>query len=416
MTQWHCLTLMILNQMKQNLFQPPHHRLHRRPPLTERSSEQGSNKFGEVVPLLKINHIRLFKKIGMIFLSTLLCILLIFNAGFIDCFAVAGVDDAALLFLLAAICVSCGVIFATYESAEAGTSALYDNMDSGTRTILDGYVEKLEAELAVNTAGVYVGASFVADYWSDVLKAVVATFGTYEAINTVTNLSDPNFTGVTESTSFEYTLNCNESSVSQYQINNMTHTIIGYEATGFTVPSYVDVSAGQSTRRYTEYLSIANGIFDCFFIEYGGDTFDCTESIRYSDGRLAYGSTLHYFSDTLYFGGHKLVKELIDSGGGFALTADGVNIVQSGYIMGTDIPVSTGICPDGIWTEKNFSDWLNDLIFGNTLPGNPGIDAVSYPGNDVWHDGSINDDIAVGSPSIGIAVPATSPILVSVLE
>ena len=81
--------------------------------------------------------------------------------------------------------------------------------------ILDGYVEKLEAELAVNTAGVYVGASFVADYWSDVLKAVVATFGTYEATNTVTNLSDPNGTGVTSCTPFEYTVECHKSSVSQ---------------------------------------------------------------------------------------------------------------------------------------------------------------------------------------------------------
>lgn len=352
--------------------------------------------------MLKSNYKRLLKKLGTIFLATILCIVLIFNAGFIDCFAVAGVDYA-LLFLLSAICGACGVSFATYEAAEAGTSALYNNMDSGTRTILDGYVEKLEAKLAVNTAGVYVGASFVADYWSDLLKAVIATFGTYEAINTVTNLSDASFTGVTSSTPFKYTVECNKSSVTQYQINNMTHTIVGCEATGYTLPSHIV----KSDSKFTEVFSIADGVFTCYFAEYGGDTHKSTDSIRYDGVYLTYGSTIHNFSNTLYFNGVKLLKEWDSTRNHFAFTANGINIVQSGYIMGTDIPVSTGICPDGIWTEKGFSDWLNDLIFGNTLPGNPGIDAVSYPGNDVWHDGSINDDIAVGSPSIGIAVPTT---------
>ena len=40
-----------------------------------------------------------------------------------------------------------------------------------------------------------------------------------------------------------------------------------------------------------------------------------------------------------------------------------------------------------------------------TTTGNPSIDGVVYTGNDTWHDGSINDDIATDSPTIGIAVP-----------
>lgn len=351
--------------------------------------------------MLKINHIRLFKKLGKIFLATLLCILLVFNAGIIDCFAVAG--TSALLLLLGSILASCGITFATYEAVEAGTSALYDNMDGATQSIIDKASERIQQEIAVNGAVGTIGIGLIADYWSGILKAVIATFGTYEAINTITNLSDPSFTGVTSDKAFFYTVECNKASVAQYQINNMTHTVVGWDSTGYTFPSYVVPIEGI----FTELISIADDLFTCHYAVYGGSTFSLTEAIWYDGSFLSYGATSHRFSDTLYFNGTKLVKEWNSSNSGFALTANGINIVQSGYIMGTDIPLSTGICPDGIWTEKGFSDWLNDLIFGNTLPGNPGIDAGAYPGNDVWHDGSINDDIAVGSPSIGIAVPTT---------
>ena len=342
------------------------------------------------------------------FLSVLLCVLLIFNASIIECFAVAGVDDALLL-LLASVLASCGITFATYEACEAGTSALYDNMDGATQSIIDKASERIQQEIAVNGAVGTIGIGLIADYWSGILKAVIATFGTYEAVNTITNLSDPSFTGVTADKAFFYTVECNKASVAQYQINNMIHTVVGWDSTGYTLPSHIVLSDS----RFTEVISIAEGLFTCSYAVYGGGTFKLSEAIWYDGSFLSYGATLHHFSDTLYFNGTKLVKEWNSSNSGFALTANGINIVQSGYIMGTDIPVSTGICPDGIWTEKGFSDWLNDLIFGNTLPGNPGIDATSYPGNDVWYDGSINDDIAVGSPSIGIAVPTTGDDVIS---
>lgn len=360
--------------------------------------------------MLKVNYKRLIKKLGMIFLSTILCVVLIFNAGFIDCFAVAGVDDALFL-LLVAICASCGITFGSVALAEAGTSALYDNMDSSTRTFVDDIAEKIKAKLEMDSITGSLGVALLASVWDAIVKAVIATFGTYEAVSTITNLSIPGFTGVSPGNPFEYTVTCDSSSVTQYQIYNMTHTIIGYDVTGYPVPSYLTLSQD----KYTEILSIANGVFECCWADYGGSTLSATESIRYYIDWLSFSGCDRTFDGSMYFNGIKLISKTSGVKGGFILTANGVNIVQNGYIMGTSVAVPESVCPDGVWnSDRAFSDWLNDLIFGDiALPGNPGIDAVSYPGNDVWHDGSINDDIAVGSPSIGIAVPTTGDDVIS---
>lgn len=69
-----------------------------------------------MLQMIQSKRIRFIVHICFAFLSVLLCFLLVFNAGIVKCFAVAGVDDALFL-LLCAIMAACGVTFVSTEAA-----------------------------------------------------------------------------------------------------------------------------------------------------------------------------------------------------------------------------------------------------------------------------------------------------------
>ena len=369
--------------------------------------------------MLKASHIKLLKKIGMIFLATLLCFILVVNTC-IDSYAVAGVDDA-LFWLLCAICSACGISFGTTALAQAGTSALYDNMDSDTQSMVDNIASQIQTKVAFDGAVGLIGAGFVMDYWASILDAIALTFGTYVGVDTAINLTSAFADRLpllsSDNSVLSYDCSWSPNSVTQYIIGNVTITYIGAN-TGYVLPDYLLAdydfdTDGTNTQAVLGTLSIADGTFYQAFARQSGSyaTWSGTQTLGFygTSSNLGINNISILNTSYAYFLGQALDITMTDDI--VTLMCNDVNIVQGGYLMGTDIAVPGSICPDGVFGLDGWREWIDDLCFGSgagALPGNPSIDAPSMPGNDTWHDGSINDDIAVGSPSIGIAVPTSS--------
>ena len=92
--------------------------------------------------MLNVYSKNIFVRIALTFLSVVLCVLIIFNAGIVDCFAVAGVDDV-LFWVIVAVLGSCGISFATLEQARTGADTFYNNCDTATQDLLKAKAEEI---------------------------------------------------------------------------------------------------------------------------------------------------------------------------------------------------------------------------------------------------------------------------------
>ena len=335
-------------------------------------------------------------------LSVVLCLILIFNAGIVQCFAVAGVDDA-LFWLLVAVLASSGVTFASVADAHTGCDALWNNFDTATQNL---FLQKVDTIIGASgiASTTTIGMNFLIDQWTNIIQGITSTFGNYTGTDAVINVGRSGvLTADDPIMTFDVTYN--PGSYIVYKISdNSSISMIGASSDG-TVPSYLNMDMSAPTF-VCHYVNVA-GVFS------GGQRLNVsTANTNKYNISLSYGINDIVFNSPQsrgifqYYQGQRLKFNYLSKG--FTMTVDGVNIVQNGYLMKTSIPVSDSICPDGVWNStEDYVNWLNDLIFGNSdvALGNPGIDATAYPGNDVWHDGSIRDDVDVGSPSIGISVP-----------
>ena len=342
-----------------------------------------------------------FKKIAFSFLALLLCFILIltpFRAG-----AVAGVDDA-LFWLLVAVLASSGVTFVSVADAHTGCDALWNNFDTATQNL---FLQKVDA--IVGASGIAstttIGMNFLIDQWTNIIQGITSTFGDYTGTDAVVNVGHSGIL-TADNPTLTFDVTYNPGSYIVYKISdNSSISLIGASSDG-TVPSHLnmDMTAPTFVCHYVNIANVFTGGQRLNVATANTNTYNISLSYRLND--ISFNG-LQSRARFQYFLGQPLSFNWL-SGGKFTMTVDGINIVQNGYLMNTSIPVPGSICPDGIWnSDRDYMDWLNDLIFGNSdvALGNPGIDATAYPGNDVWHDGSINDDVDVGSPSIGISVP-----------
>lgn len=357
--------------------------------------------------LIKILNKHFILKSLTVFISVVLCLCLILNAGIVQCFAVAGVDDALFL-LLCAIMAACGVTFVSVEAAHCGADALWDNLGDGIQNFLEQKATKV-------TAGATGISILVSQYWSSIMDAIAVTFGDYTCIDVAFDVTSDYTLPLSVGSSISIPFIIGVGSSAKYTIANSSVTVIGNAVDYSKFPEYVQTAHKANTSKFLIIASLG-GLFNVICNKYSATTTltmgTSIPTFRLTDNGFTYYAS-HLLGYDIYFNGELLTYTSV--GNGFTLTTPlGDNIVQDGYIINTNVPVSDSVCPDGIWDKAGFTDWLNDLAFGSGADvGNPSIDTSAYPNNDTWHDGSINDDIVVGSPSIGIAVPTSDEDVIS---
>lgn len=356
-------------------------------------------------------HKNLFFRFLFSFISILLIFLLIMNSSIIDCFAVAGVDDA-LFWILCAIMAACGVTFVSVEAAQAGADGLWDNLGDDIKKFLEQKANDMTIGATAGTFGIGI---LVSNYWSSILDSIATTFGDYTGIDVAFDVTSDYTLPLSVGSSISIPFSIRSGSSVRYTIANSTLTVLGHAVDYSKFPKYLQYVHQTDTSKSLIVASLG-GLFNVICNKYSSTTTltmgTGVPTFKLTDNGFTYYSS-HLLGYDIYFNGELLTYTTTDSG--FTLTtADGTNIVQDGYIINTNVPVSDSICPDGVWDRAGFTDWLNDLAFGSGADvGNPSIDTSAYPNNDTWHDGSINDDIAVGSPSIGIAVPTSDEDVIS---
>lgn len=340
------------------------------------------------------------KRIAFSFVALLLCFILILAPCRVS--AVAGVDDA-LFWLLVAVLASSGVTFSSVADAHVGCDAFWNNLDTGTQ---DLFLQKVDTIIGASgiASTCTVGMNFLIDQWTNIIQGITSTFGNYTGTDAVVNIGRSGIlTADDPMLSFDVTYN--PGSYIVYKVSdNLSVSLIGTSSDG-TVPAYLnmDMSVPSCVCHYVNVARVFSG-GQRLYVSTANVTNKYNISLSYAINDIIFNSpqSRGIFQ---YYQGQPLSFNRV-SNNKFTMTVDGINIVQNGYLMNTSIPVPSSICPDGIWnSDRDYVDWLNDLIFGNSADlGNPGIDATAYPLNDVWHDGSIRDDVE-GSPSIGISVP-----------
>lgn len=358
---------------------------------------------------------RFWKNLCTVLLCLILCFTLVVNTC-VDCFAVAGVDDGLFLLILT-ILASCGITFASLESAHHGVDAFTSSASSGTMDLIN-------SKLGVYTAGVavlqkigdpilslhHVGISFLAEEWKKIIADVVAVFGTYTALDVVIDLTsqlDNNILSMDNSLGWKWYVTADN--YNKVSCNKFIFEFIGSNSSAAeSLPSVLgkpsnginSVSIGDFTfYSYNAYSSTAPISV----------SFSLSKSYNSLIGFNFNGQSLGITSKYLYYKGNPVTATKV--GQGYRLST---SICAD---IGKSLNLSDSICPDGIFSENTFSKWLLDLgngVIGDdipsvgALPGDAGIDTTAYPGNDTWHDGSINDDVATGNPSIGISVPTSN--------
>lgn len=376
---------------------------------------------------------RFLLKIFTVFVTFVLCIVLILNAGIVQCFAFAGA--APLFYLLVAIMGACGITFATSDLADIAAQALYNNCPPFLQDWLQRKSMEISALGAVATGTVAV----VINYWSDFIDAIVKTFGDYTGVDAILDLST------------DYTLSSVKSGddiVVDSMICMYGNSVIAQVGNGCKITWYGGDSAALSSA--SDYIRnyvgnnigyFGNSVTGAYVVDFtGGLSFITNFTAGSSDfvsvtpsfafRRTYYNNRFYSFfvnsvslfssydglEQSLFFNGEPIILTNLTGVDGadnctFTLsTATYPNIVSGGVIVGSDIPVPDNICPDGIWSSAHdFFDWLSSLGFGDdipsvgALPGNPSIDTTAYPGNDTWHDGI--DDVGTVPGSIGISIP-----------
>ena len=357
---------------------------------------------------------RFWKKLCTVLLCLVLCLTLVVNTC-VDCFAVAGVDDGLFLLLLA-IFASCGITFASLESAHHGVDTFTSGASSGTMDLINSKLGVYTAGVAVlqkigdaNLALQHVGISFLAEEWKKIIADVVAVFGTYTALDVVIDLTsqlDNNILSMDNSLGWKWYVTADN--YNKVSCNKFIFEFIGSNSSAAeSLPSVLgkpsnginSVSIGDFTfYSYNAYSSTAPISV----------SFSLSKSYNSLIGFNFNGQSLGITSKYLYYKGNPVTATKV--GQGYRLST---SICAD---IGKSLNLSDSICPDGIFSENTFSKWLLDLgngVIGDdipsvgALPGNPSIDTTAYPGSDTWHDGSINDDVATGNPSIGISVPTS---------
>lgn len=355
---------------------------------------------------------RFWKKLCTVLLCLVLCFTLVVNTC-VDCFAVAGVDDGLFLLLLV-IFASCGITFASLESAHHGVDAFTSSASSGTMDLINSKLGVYTAGVAVlqkigdaNISLQHVGISFLAEEWKKIIADVVAVFGTYTALDVVIDLTsqlDNNILSMDNSLGWKWYVTADN--YNKVSCNKFIFEFIGSNSSAAeSLPSVLgkpsnginSVSIGDFTfYSYNSYSSTAP--IPVFF--------SVSKSYNSLIGFNFNGQSLGITSKYLYYKGNPVTATKV--GQGYRLST---SICAD---IGKSLNLSDSICPDCIFSENTFADWLLNLgngVIGDdipsvgALPGSPSIDTTAYPGSDTWHDGSINDDVATGNPSIGISVP-----------
>lgn len=353
-------------------------------------------------------HKDIFIKILLSSLSLLLCLILIFNAGFINCFAVAGVDDA-LFWILVAVMGACGITFATVDDARQASDTLYNNFSPNIQENLNAKAGQLAIAGAFTSAGV----TFLADQWTMITQGIISTFGSYAGVDAVLPVADVQKLSL-DNRSIGIPFAVNIASSVQYQFGSSSLTIVGNKCTDYVFDSNVQDYLSNFDYRpsFVSILNVADTFYSVSSINnMSSYSTDYNISLRtWQNSNQLYDISFNSrdaVSSINYFLNQKIHFSDISTSGFRILDANNQNIVKNGYLSSTSIAVNPSICPDGLWDRVGWTNWLNDLIFGDSsssVLGNPGIDTTAYPGNDTWHDGSINDDVAIPG-SIGIAVP-----------
>lgn len=346
---------------------------------------------------------RFWKKLCTVLLCLVLCFTLVVNTC-VDCFAIAGVDDA-LFFLLLAILTASGITFLSVANAHIGTDAFYNNCSPNLQKWLDSKA----MEITAAAAGVSSIAVTCSKYWSDVIDAIAKTFGDYTGIDVRLPI-EGNFTlsvGKKISTQLSYSSTGHH----QYVADTFYYDVYGRDFDFSKSPNFISNIHNSSPYNLIIALTIAGSI------TLVNNTYGIQSNTQGSiDSFIAYNNTgfLNYnmssigtSSCPLYINGEPCT--FVKTSTGYTLqNSAGSNVISGNILVGTDVPVNDSICPDDVFVnEKSVNDWIAGLINGDipsvALPGNPGIDVGAMPGNDTWHDGI--DDVGTGNPSIGISVP-----------
>lgn len=346
---------------------------------------------------------RFWKKLCTVLLCLVLCFTLVVNTC-VDCFAIAGVDDA-LFFLLLAILTASGITFLSVANAHIGTDAFYNNCSPNLQKWLDSKA----MEITAAAAGVSSIAVTCSKYWSDVIDAIAKTFGDYTGIDVRLPI-EGNFTlsvGKKISTQLSYSSTGHH----QYVADTFYYDVYGRDFDFSKSPNFISNIHNSSPYNLIIALTIAGSI------TLVNNTYGIQSNTQGSiDSFIAYNNTgfLNYnmssigtSSCPLYINGEPCT--FVKTSTGYTLqNSAGSNVISGNILVGTDVPVNDSICPDDVFVnEKSVNDWIAGLINGDipsvALPGNPGIDIGAMPGNDTWHDGI--DDVGTGNPSIGISVP-----------
>ncbi|MEE0929422.1 MAG: hypothetical protein UIM53_00315 [Acutalibacteraceae bacterium] len=351
----------------------------------------------------------MFVKILLSSLSILLCLLLIFNLGIVHCLAFAGTAEA-LFALLVAIMGSCGITFATVDDAHQASDTLYNNFSSDIQENLNAKAGQLAIAGAFTSAGV----TFLADQWTMITQGIIETFCSYTGVDAVLPVANAHKLSLDNRT-FSFPISCNLSSSVIYQFADSSLTLVGSKCTDYVFDSNVQDFLSNYDYRpaFVLVLNIANTFYYISSVNNMSDyvgTYNIELRTFQNSNRLydiyfvshgAVGSFNYFLNQKIHFSD-------ISTSSFRILDANNQNIVQNNHLANTNIAVSDSICSGGLWDRVGWTNWLNDLIFGDSSSsalGNPSIDTTAYPGNDTWHDGSINDDVGISSGSIGIAVP-----------
>lgn len=351
---------------------------------------------------------RFWKKLCTVLLCLVLCFTLVVNSV-VDVFA--NPVAVGLFELILAILAACGITFGTVALAHDGVDAFTSGASSGVTDLLNSKLAEI-ATLAATAGVVYtIGINFLSEQWQMITADVVRIFGDYTGVDVRLPI-EGDFTlsvGKKISTQLSYS----STSHNQYVADTFYYDVYGRDFDFSKSPSFISNIHNSSPYNLIIALTIAGSI------TLVNNTYGIQSNTQGSiDSFIAYNNTgfLNYnmssigtSSCPLYINGEPCT--FVKTSTGYTLqNSAGSNVISGCILVGTDVPINDSICPDDVFVnEKSVNDWIAGLINGDipvgALPGNPGIDTTAYPGNDVWHDGSINDDVATGNPSIGISVP-----------
>lgn len=352
---------------------------------------------------------RFWKKLCTVLLCLVLCLTLVVNSV-VDVFA--NPVAVGLFELILAILAACGITFGTVALAHDGVDAFTSGASSGVTDLLNAKLAEI-ATLAATAGVVYtIGINFLSEQWQMITADVVRIFGDYTGVDVRLPI-EGDFTlsvGKKISTQLSYS----STSHNQYVADTFYYDVYGRDFDFSKSPSFISNIHNSSPYNLIIALTIAGSI------TLVNNTYSMQSNTSGSiDSFIAYNKTgfLNYNMSSIGTSSCPIYINcepctLVSSGTGYVLqNSSGSNVISGGILVGTDVHVPDSICPDDVFpNEKSLNDWISGLINGDipsvgALPGDAGIDTTAYPGNDVWHDGSINDDVATGNPSIGISVP-----------